>query len=132
MFTKHLPDSLLIDFELTKQVSHIEKTWKERGKEPVKASANATLNNVRKNGYLQYGMYWWAVKKILIKLDLIHGDNIDEVIASVYKGNTDLETLVLAYEFSQFYNSHYFQGTFQFPVNATDVYTLFDEEAVIH
>ena len=46
--------------------------------------------------YLAYGPYWPAVKRILIKEGRLTGTELEPVIADIYRGERDLETLVAA------------------------------------
>lgn len=46
--------------------------------------------------YFNYGPYWPAVKAILLKEKRLTGRAIEPVIARLYKGEDDLETLVMA------------------------------------
>ncbi len=128
MFENYLPDSLLSEAKLAKKVKWVSDTWEKRGKDPVEASAQTILKNVSRNGYLQYGMYWWAVKRVLLDNGFFKDDNIDESVASVYRGESDLKTLILAYEFADYYNGNFYQGTREFDINDTDNYVLFDDE----
>ena len=42
--------------------------------------------------YLEYGPYWWAMKKVINARGGNLGDTMDEEIATVYKGSSDEET----------------------------------------
>ena len=50
-------------------------------------------------GYLNYGPYWWGIKKILVDNGVLLGSATDEDVRSVYAGETDEETIVMAEEF---------------------------------
>ncbi len=127
-FNNFLPETLLTNSKLKKKAQWVTTTWQSRNKDPVEASAQTIIKNVRTNGYLQYGLYWWAVKRILLTNGFFKDDNIDVSIASVYRGESDLKTLILAYEFADYYNGNFYQGTREFDINDTDNYVLFDDE----
>ncbi len=52
--------------------------------------------------YRQYGPYWWALKKLLINAGVAAGDTVmDEELAAEYRGESDLETLIMADAFRE-------------------------------
>lgn len=64
--------------------------------------------------YLDYGPYWWALKKLLIAKGKAAGEFVDDFIAKEYKGETDLETLVAADMFRDLCLGMYFRYTNEF------------------
>lgn len=46
--------------------------------------------------YRVYGVYWWAIKDVMARLDYDMGDETNEELASLYRGANDAETLVAA------------------------------------
>lgn len=60
--------------------------------------------------YLEYGPYWWAMKKIINARGGDLGDSMDEEIASVYKGSNDEETFTVAFMFMEYYLDFFFKG----------------------
>ena len=46
--------------------------------------------------YLDYGPYWWSLKKLLMARNLAAGLAMNNQIAEEYRGETDVETLVMA------------------------------------
>jgi len=121
----HLPES----YDLS-QSDAIAQHWRDSGKDPVIEIAKILLGEVKKQqlGYLRFGAYWWALKSIFIKLDLVGdiGDS-DFLIEGIYKGRLDLETLIMADQFSTWYDQNQFQGARETEVNlGGDSYQLYD------
>ena len=67
--------------------------------------------------YLEYGPYWWALIKILIKNGHDVGTTMDEEIAEVYRGETDEETFTAAFLFMDYYLDMFFQGNRKFQLD---------------
>lgn len=53
--------------------------------------------------YRDYGCYWWAVKSVLNVYGVTFGINDDPIMKAEYKGNTPIETLVMAEMFRDYY-----------------------------
>lgn len=85
----------------------------------VKNAVETFLDRLKadKKRYRDYGPYWPALKSIMIKYDAIHGDNHWPDVASVYCGDSDEETVVMAEEFRSFYLSQYFLYSNQFELD---------------
>lgn len=60
--------------------------------------------------YLEYGPYWWAMKKVINARGGNLGDTMDEEIATVYKGSSDEETFTAAFMFMEYYLDFLFNG----------------------
>ncbi|WP_370846660.1 hypothetical protein [Parasutterella sp.] len=60
--------------------------------------------------YLEYGPYWWAMKKVINARGGNLGDTMDEEIAIVYKGSSDEETFTAAFMFMEYYLDFLFNG----------------------
>ncbi len=127
-FEYYLPESLIKKSSLNQQEKMVTTTWENKGIDPVKGACGTIMENVKISGYLQYGLYWCAVKKILLKNGFLQNDIDDERIANIYKSDSDLKTLILAYAFADYYKRNWLRGTRDFYINDTDKYVLFDEE----
>ena len=95
-------------------------------------AVNATLSIVNSDpdAYKRYGVYWFSVKDILNRNSPKNfGEITDETLVSTYSCATDLQTLIAAQNFMEFYNANFFQGTSTFYVNENgDRYQLVDED----
>lgn len=80
--------------------------------------------------YLEFGVYWYALKEALAAHGYVIGDETDEEMRDAYKGKTHAHTFVAAEAFKTFYRKHYFQGTRDFALDDDDgrVWTLFDRD----
>jgi len=80
--------------------------------------------------YRDYGPYWWALKSLLNDKILDYGKQSDPMTATIYKGRTPVETLVLADEFRNAYIAKYFIYTNQLVLDGEtgEFWTLFDSE----
>ncbi|ENV00350.1 hypothetical protein [Acinetobacter variabilis] len=67
--------------------------------------------------YLDYGVYWPALKEVLRKHDFDCGSPVYPLLAEVYRGDTDLQTIVMADEFRKDYLATQFVGTRMFLLN---------------
>jgi hypothetical protein len=76
--------------------------------------------------YRQYGPYWYAVKSILGG----YGKATDAMIAEQYRGERDIDTLVMADEFRNLYFRTFIDGNQDFVLdgNSGETWTLFDED----
>lgn len=71
--------------------------------------------------YLEFGVYWFAVKKVIQKYyPDAFGDYFDEEMVKEYSGKTDAHTLVAAERFKDFYRETYFQGNREFTLEEDD------------
>ena len=85
----------------------------------------------RRTGYLEYGPYWWALKRVMQRCGYFVGKNDDDpVLAEEYCGDSDVETMVMADTFADYYISHFFVGTRDFVLNSEtgQVWTLMDTD----
>lgn len=88
-----------------------------------------------KLAYLKFGVYWWAVKRILEQKGFsgYHGD-VPEAIAERYvyklKNGTvdDMATLIAGWEHKDEYNRTYLQGNREFTLPNGELYQLVDLE----
>lgn len=67
--------------------------------------------------YLDYGMYWPALKEVLRKHGHDFGAPVYPLLSEVYRGDTDLQTIVMADEFRKDYLATQFVGTRVFLLN---------------
>lgn len=69
--------------------------------------------------YVEYGPYWWALKKVLIAHEMAPGSIVDEEVAAVYCGKTEEETMILADDFrDRIYQENFPTGTRYFLLDA--------------
>lgn len=64
--------------------------------------------------YMEFGVYWFAVKDVLNRHGYYYGDTDDEEMRLEYQGKTDAHTLVAAERFKDMYRKTYFIGTTRF------------------
>lgn len=77
--------------------------------------------------YLDYGPYWWALKAVLNANGYSYGAESDSVVAAEYRGETDLETMVLADQFRTEFLESGQVGTCNFRLSEEGGdYTLYD------
>jgi hypothetical protein len=112
----------------------------KQGKTLLQVSPPIIAARLRKNPklYLEYGVYWWALKLILKEQGFNFGNETDSILASHYclydaKGNKDNErTIVAADEFANEYRETFFTGHYQFNLSedgdADYSYNLFDSD----
>ena len=60
--------------------------------------------------YLEFGPYWWAMKKVINARGGNLGESMDEEIAAIYKGSNDEETFTAAFMFMEYYLDFLFKG----------------------
>lgn len=100
----------------------------------VAVKATAKMVNSGPKAYLRYGCYWFSVKEILNANTQSHyGEITDTSVTAVYRGESDLQTLIAAQDFMEFYNANYFQGANVFVLSEdkngeTVEWQLFDED----
>ena len=70
--------------------------------------------------YKDYGMYWAALKEVLRKHGYDYGSPILPMIRTIYCGESDIATVVMADEFRKFYLSNWAIGTSQFILDPED------------
>lgn len=78
--------------------------------------------------YLEYGAYWYEVKRVLRENGHNYGDYFDLSVQEHYKGVNDIETLILADMFRQIYRSKYFEGNRDFTLDNEQPYSLLDPD----
>lgn len=79
--------------------------------------------------YRDYGPYWFALKNVMNRVgDYDLGDQSDPLIAAAYRGQSDIETLVMADEFRTEYLRTQLIHTNQFMLDGEsgEFWTLFD------
>lgn len=80
--------------------------------------------------YLDYGMYWAALKEVLRKHGYDFGSPVYPLIREVYCGDSDLQTIVMADEFRKDYLATQFVGTRVFLLNKDtgEDFSLIDDD----
>ena len=129
-FTENLPLDIISPDVLSEKAQEASEKWEKKGKSPLLAMAEIISRFISsdENNYLRLGFYWWAVKDVLYRLDLIQENNKEEGVRGVYSGGNDIETLLLAYEFKAMYDKTYLKGNAEFPLGGGLIYVLFDED----
>ena len=64
--------------------------------------------------YVEFGPYWWAVKAVLNAAGNDMGDAGDPIVIAEYRGASDIETLVAAEAFKDYYRATFIVGTAAF------------------
>jgi hypothetical protein len=107
------------------------------GVNALKFAAETMADRLRAKpgNYLQYGPYWWAVKRVL-RMTLVEdfGPNDDEGIRSEYgDGFPFYARLVAAEQFRAYYGANFLAGTDRFDLDADgeESYVLFDTDMEI-
>jgi len=132
-FTQYLPDPARLDereatlranFERNKAAGKVIGTLEARALMVVRSIVATPAR------YVEFGPYWWAVKEYLNDIGCELGAATDEEVSALYRGPTDLQTLIAATDFAEFYRSHYFPGTRAFDLGDTSAedYELSDED----
>lgn len=132
-FTQYLPDPARLDereatlranFARNKAAGKVTGTLEARALMVVR-SIVATPGR-----YVEFGPYWWAVKEYLNDIGQELGDTTDELVKATYRGPTDLQTLIAATDFAEFYRGTYFAGTRVFDLgdDSAGAYELADED----
>jgi len=67
--------------------------------------------------YLDYGIYWWALKKALANNEHDFGGEYDDEILKEYSGKDDIENIILADMFRDYYLENFALGTREFLLN---------------
>ena len=80
--------------------------------------------------YLDYGPYWWALKEALNARGADLGEQSDPLVAKVYRGATETETMIAADEFRTDYLRTQAVGTNRFVLDGStgEWWTLVDED----
>lgn len=80
--------------------------------------------------YRDYGPYWPALKQVLMERGHDFGLNGDPLIAAEYRGNTPVETMIMADEFRTEYLATQFLYNNQFVLDPEtgEFWTLWDQD----
>lgn len=80
--------------------------------------------------YLEFGPYWWAVKRVLAKNGYNLGLENDETLLARFTLANDMLTLLAGWRCADEYREYYFHGTrsFLLDVDAEEDYTLYDSD----
>lgn len=80
--------------------------------------------------YRDYGPYWWALKEVMAGKGYDFGKQSDPIISQAYKGDSDVETLIMADEFRTEYLAANIIYTNQFllDVDSAEFWVLYDPD----
>jgi len=81
--------------------------------------------------YTDYGPYWWALKDVLKKHGHELGDSTDEDLAYWYRGDSDVETIVMADMFRDYCLETYPIGKRDFLLDVnkpSDINNILDDD----
>lgn len=80
--------------------------------------------------YRDYGPYWFALKEIMNANGYNLGDQSDPIIRSAYRGDSDVETLVMADEFRTEYlaTTIVYTNRFMLDGKTGEFWVLFDSD----
>ena len=103
------------------------------GVSPARFAASTIADRLRASpaSFLQYGPYWWAVKRALRDLGEDFGAADDALIRAEYAGGFwPYDALVAGEQFREFYLATFLAGTSQFwlDTGAEESYVLFDQD----
>ncbi len=89
------------------------------------------LKRLEKNAksYVQYGVYWSSLKEVLMKYSDKFKSPAQQSVIDIYRGDDDLQTVILADDFRTMYMATQLQGTNRFMITTDgDMLSVFDEE----
>lgn len=124
----------VFDKDFLKAQTEEEKASLSKNKPDVDFDAYAAeviINRLKADikRYLVYGVYWWALKDVLIKQGYdILGDEADHVMANRFKGSNDSETLVAADLFYQSMSDQVMVDNRDWQIDDDLSYTLYDAD----
>lgn len=78
--------------------------------------------------YIEYGVYWWALKNVLAKHGYLFGDENDQELQQIYQHERDDYTIVAADNFKDEYRNKWFKGTREFDLADDRKYHLLDAD----
>lgn len=80
--------------------------------------------------YIDYGPYWWSLKDLLNANGYNFGDQSDSIVSKVYRGESDVETLVMADEFRTEYlaTTIVYTNRFMLDGKTGEFWVLFDSD----
>lgn len=80
--------------------------------------------------YRDYGPYWWALKDLMNANGYDLGSETDEVVKAIYRGDRDVDTLIMADEFRELYLQTWVLYTNQFDLDSEsgEMWTLYDRD----
>lgn len=117
-FTEYLFDKAYIDGVAAHAAASLKAN---RGFSNLEAFAAGVIQRrleAAPSRYLDYGPYWPALKEVLRKHGYDFGGPVYPLITEVYRGETDLQTVVMADEFRKDYLASQFIGTRVFLLNS--------------
>lgn len=80
--------------------------------------------------YRDYGPYWWALKDIMNRSGHDLGSQSDPMVAQVYRGDSDVETLIMADEFRELNlaSSIVYNNSFMLDGESGEFWKLYDSD----
>lgn len=98
----------------------------------IQKMAQSTYQRVKldKLSYLEFGPYWWAVKRILKVNGIDLGNEDNQYLANDYALPDPELTMIAAWDCADYNRATYFRGTREFAVDddGENVITLFDKD----
>lgn len=130
-YVNYLPESFADELE-SRREQYMEH-YREQGGAALSEMAQIAHKEAKAgNGaYLRFGPYWWALKQVLIESGLLPDSMTtdDVMVKSIYSGDDEIDTLILAFIFRDMYDNTLFQGTREFITGEDGFsYQLFDED----
>lgn len=96
----------------------------------IKLPVNVITERLHANplSYLEYGAWWWEVKRILRENGTDFGSTDDERVREQYKAVGDVHSLASADMYRDAYLDYYFVGNRTFTLKDGSEYTLYDAD----
>lgn len=128
MFTNYLPETIDTAGRLVALLQGFMASGKPGtfDENAVRVIAQRLQQNPAR--YIEFGPYWWALKQVLNDAGQDLGEHGAPLVASVYKGSSPIETLVMAEAFKDLYRARWFVGTQTFELSEGELYELTDPD----
>ena len=78
--------------------------------------------------YIEYGVYWWAVKALLAEHGFHFGKQTDIELVEAYRLERDDYMIMAAETFKDDYRATFFRGTREFDIEYGRIYHLLDAD----
>ena len=105
---------------------------RERGQDPLPLFVSSFAKRLAadRRRYRDYGPYWWALKDAMIAGGYNLGSQTDPLVKKAYRGDSEVETLIMADEFRTAYLKANMIYTNQFLLDAAspDFWVLYDAD----
>ena len=128
-YTNFLPESYAEELQSRRDM--YMKHYSNSGQDALSEMSKIAMRESSK-GYIRFGLYWWALKDVLMRNDdlLDIGNETNKVVGGIYKGDTDIDTLILAFIFRDWYDQSQFQGSDIFQSSDDFQYHLVDHDMI--